>query len=259
VSVPNCKTLVFIHGWASAPEIWQRQREYFGKHYEVILPDISRAKDIQEAAGIVNDSIKGKKDFILIGWSLGWLSFLEWLKNITSESPSRYEVVFRYLPKGVIAVNSTAKFCDDGYLGKGPTETHLAKMIRDCKRDPRKTVEDFYKGMLTDIGKNALNSLKIKNIAFDTLAQGLYMLKNCDYRDFIARIHFPTLIIAGAKDAICVPEASEYMHKKIKGSELKVFDCGHMPFIDKADGFNAAIDNFIKLMPGTKSHFSARR
>lgn len=246
-NIEIAKTLVFIHGWASSPEIWQGQIEYFAKDYEVITPDISGAKDIKEAAGLVNNSIKDKTGFVLIGWSLGWLVVLEWLRQCAIK------------PKVLIAVNATAKFCDDGYLGKGPTGTHLAKMIRDCKRNPRKVFEDFYKSILTETGRNTLSNMKLKNIDYDTLIYGLYILRSCDYREAIGTIAIPTLIISGVKDTICIPEASEYMHKRIKGSELKVFDCGHMPFIAKADGFNAAIDNFIKLMPGTKSHFSARR
>ena len=144
------ETIVFIHGWASAPEIWERQREYFTKDYEVILPDISPAKDITEAANIVNDSIKGKKDFVLIGWSLGWLAVLEALKSLSLK------------PKAVVAVNSTPKFCSDEYLGGGSTQTHLNKMIRDCKRDPQKTMENFYKGMLTDNGKSMASSFQFK-------------------------------------------------------------------------------------------------
>ncbi len=227
------KTLIFIHGWASSPEIWQRQKEYFSKDYEVILPEISKAKNITEAANIVNDLIKDKKGIVLIGWSLGWLVVLELLKNLALE------------PKGIIAVTATAKFSDDGYLGKGPTDTHLAKMIRDCKCNPQKTLEDFYKSILTDTGRNILSCLKFKNIAFDKLIYGLYMLRDCDYRDFIPQIHLSALIITGRKDTICIPEASEYMYKKIARSELMVFDCGHMPFLDKAEEFNSAINDFI--------------
>ncbi len=230
------KTLVFIHGWASAPEIWQRQREYFSKSYEVILPDIGPAQDITEAANIVNDLIKGKKDLVLIGWSLGWLVVLGGLKS------------FSLKPKAVVAVNSTPKFCSDEYLGVGSTQTHLDKMIRDCRCDPRKTMENFYKGMLTDSGKDMASSFQFKNIDYSKLIYGLSMLKDVDYRDFIRVIDIPALIITGARDTICVPQVSEYMRQRIKQSELKVFDCGHLPFLDKADEFNLAIDNFIKKL-----------
>jgi len=228
------RNLVFIHGWAGTPEIWQGQREYFSGEYEVTLPDIGPAKDIAGAANIVNDSIKGKKDFVLIGWSLGWLAVLEALKSLFLK------------PKAVVAVNSAPKFCSDEYLGAGFTQTHLNKMIRDCKRDPKKTVDNFYRGLLTEEAKNMLGEFNVRNLNYQSLTYGLYMLRDCDYRDFFGEIKLPALIIAGAKDKICPPEASEYMYKRINDSQFKVFDCGHIPFIDKAEEFNSTIDDFIK-------------
>ena len=230
------KTLVFIHGWASAPEIWQGQREYFAVDYEVVLPDIGQAKDIAGAADIVNDSIKGKKDLVLIGWSMGWMVILEALKSLSLK------------PKAVVAVNSTPKFCSDEYLETGFTQTHLNKMIRDCKRDPQKTMENFYKGLLTESGKSVASSFQFKNIDYSKLIHGLFMLKDTDYRDFIGAIDIPALIITGARDTICVPQVSEYMRQRIKQSELKVFDCGHLPFLDKAEEFNFAIADFIRKL-----------
>ncbi|HBU08409.1 MAG TPA: hypothetical protein DEA99_04295 [Candidatus Omnitrophica bacterium] len=230
------RTLVFIHGWASGPEIWERQREYFSKDYEVITPDIGAAKDITEAAGLIKEAIEGREDFILIGWSLGWLAVLEALKS------------FSLKPKAVVAVNSTPKFCSDEYLGVGFTQTHLNKMIRDCNRDPQKTRENFYKGLLTESGKSMVSSFQFKNIDYSKLIYGLSMLKDADYRDFIRTIDIPALIITGARDTICVPQVSEYMRQRIKQSELKVFDCGHLPFLDKPEEFNSTIDNFIKKL-----------
>lgn len=225
---------VFIHGWASFPEIWHGQREYFAKDYEVVLPDISGARDIKEAACLVNNSIKGRKDFVLIGWSLGWLVTLELLKN------------FNINPKGLLAVNSTPKLVDDGYLGAGPTKTHLAKMIRDCKRNPKKAFEGFYKSTLTDIGKTILSSIKLKGSDYKKLIYGLYILRDCDYRDFLVKIHIPTLLISGVNDTICPQEASAYMHKRIDGSQLKILDSGHIAFIERAEEFNGLVEDFVK-------------
>ncbi len=228
------KALVFIHGWASNPGIWQKQKEYFSKDYEVALPDISGAKDIGEAAHILSNSVKGKEDFVFIGWSLGWLVALELLKSS------------KINPKGLVAVNSTAKYAADGYLPVGPTATHLAKMIRDCKRNPRQTFESFYKSMLSDIGRDAFSNVKIKNIDYNKLYYGLYILSGCDYRDFLKAICIPALIIAGDRDAVCPKEASVYMHKMIEGSRLKILDSGHMPFVEKENDFNLSVEDFIQ-------------
>lgn len=227
-------TLVFVHGWASGPQIWRAQEGYFSKKYEVILPDISGAEDIKEAAGLIGAAIKDRKDFVLIGWSLGWLAVLELLNDFTLN------------PNGLIAVNSTAGFCDDSYPVIGPSQTHPLKMIRYFKRNPPKALESFYEVMLSEAGKSMLSGMKLKSQAYDKFIYGLYMLRDCDYRAFITTIEIPALIICGSKDKICPSEASEYMYKKIIGSRLEKLDCGHMPFLDKKDEFNSLVEDFVK-------------
>lgn len=234
MAVSNYKTLVFIHGWASNPQIWRRQKEYFNSEYNLAMPDISGARTIFKAADIVNKDIPQGNDYVLIGWSLGWMVVLELLKS------------FALKPKGIIAVNSTPKLADDGYIGKGPGATHLAKMIRDCKRDPRELFESFYKGLISENDSDAISSIRMKNIDYEKLIYGLYILKDCDYRKFIQNIETPTLIITGKFDTVCPPEASVYMSERIKGSRLMIFDSGHMPFLDKAEEFNMAVYSFIK-------------
>lgn len=229
------RRIIFIHGWASGPEIWQRQKEYFAQYYKVTLPGIGAATNIKEAAQIVNAAIQDKKDFFVVGWSLGWLVVLELLKN------------FNISPRGLVAVNSTPKLIDDGYLGVGPTKTHLAKMIRDCKRNPQKTFEEFYENMLTDEARNMLSAVnRLKNSDYEKLVYGLYILRDNDYRDFLKEIRIPTLLIAGSKDVICPKEASGYMQTAIQGARLEILDCGHMPFLDKPEEFNSIVEDFVK-------------
>ena len=55
----------------------------------------------------------------------------------------------------------------------------------------------------------------------------------------------PTLLMAGADDPL-VPLANAWlMHKLIRKSELKVFDCGHMFLMTRADESVAAIREFL--------------
>lgn len=241
-------SLIFIHGWASSPKIWFKQKEYFGKSYKVILPDISIASNIKEASDIAGESVSAEENFVLIGWSLGWLVVLELLKNLSAGS--RLKSKISSMPKGLVSVNSTPKFVDDGYLGAGPKNGHLLKVIKDARRFPQKAAEDFYKAMLSDKGAemfarfNAEESRGLVN--YNNLVCGLKILKDSDYREFIKEINIPALLIAGLRDNICPEEASGFMQQRIKGSKLQILDSGHMPFFTKEKEFNASIDNFVK-------------
>lgn len=227
-------TLVFIHGWASSSDIWTGQKEYFGKSYDVICPNISKIKDVKEGAELVRREVCSLDSFILIGWSLGWLVILELLKDLAVK------------PRGIVSVNATPKFVDDGYLGKGPLKTHLAKVMRDCRRDPEKALEDFYKAMLSDRGKEIFSGFKKEDFDCNYMNYGLKILETADYRDFLREINIPTLFIAGLKDTICPKEASEYMHDKVRTSRIKMLDCGHMPFLTNYQEFNLLLDDFVK-------------
>ena len=229
-------TLIFIHGWGSFPEVWAGQKEFFGKEYKVILPDISQAKNIKDAADIVCGALPRAGDYVLTGWSLGWLVVLELLKS------------FNLRPKAIISIASTARFTDDGYLGAGPTSVHLAKMIRDCKKDPKRAYIDFYKMILADTGKEALVKVNLPPFDYNNLIYGLDILKSADYRDFIETINIPALIITGSKDTICPKEASIYMHKIVKNSQLEMLDCGHMPFLSREQEFNNILESFIRAI-----------
>lgn len=233
------KTLVYVHGWASSPDVWQKQEGCFSRSYEVILPDIGAARDIEQAANVVADSVKDEEDYVLIGWSLGWLAILELLKS------------FEVKPSGLVGVNPTAKFVDDGYLGTGPTKTHMAKMMRDCKRDPKRALEEFCASAFADVSREALAGLDLcfsasSSFDYSSLLDGLEMLKMCDYRAYLERIDIPTLLIAGALDPICPKEAAIYMQQHIPGSRLRIMDCRHAPFLAKAEEFNAIIDSFVR-------------
>lgn len=57
----------------------------------------------------------------------------------------------------------------------------------------------------------------------------LSAVKNFDFRNKLKLLIQPTLILAGKEDLIAPPENSEWMHKQIPHSELKIFEnAGHV-------------------------------
>jgi pimeloyl-ACP methyl ester carboxylesterase len=80
----------------------------------------------------------------------------------------------------------------------------------------------------------------------ETAFQQLERLRIDDMRGNLSQIQVPVLLIHGDKDQICLPEASKYMHEKIPGSDLQIFQgAGHVPFLEDADEFNLRVRNFI--------------
>ena len=67
-----------------------------------------------------------------------------------------------------------------------------------------------------------------------------------DLRDRIGRIAQPTLILAGADDAITPPAEAESIKSKIKGARLEVVpEAGHRLTTERPELVNAAIEKFL--------------
>ena len=62
----------------------------------------------------------------------------------------------------------------------------------------------------------------------------------------LGAITVPSLIICGNNDVLTPLAYSEYMHKKIPGSDLTIVeDAGHMVMIEKPEAVNQAIEAFV--------------
>jgi pimeloyl-ACP methyl ester carboxylesterase len=72
--------------------------------------------------------------------------------------------------------------------------------------------------------------------------------RNEDFLDGqLAQIKKPTLIIWGKQDGLLKLADGERFNREITGSQLVVFDqCGHVPQVEKAADFNAAVLKFLE-------------
>ncbi len=67
-----------------------------------------------------------------------------------------------------------------------------------------------------------------------------------DLMEGVKSLDLPTLIIAGADDALTPLKYSEYLNREIKGSRLAVIrDAGHMVMLEKPEETNRTIEAFI--------------
>ena len=84
-----------------------------------------------------------------------------------------------------------------------------------------------------------------------------------DYTPLLAQIEVPTLILVGDQDLYTPVSDARFMHERVRGSELVVIeDAGHIPNLEQAASFNAAIAAFlaglVKLVPDSSRQESAK-
>ena len=95
----------------------------------------------------------------------------------------------------------------------------------------------------------------IESSSREAIAQASYGLASrADSTPLLTEIKVPTLIVAGAEDAIIPSAQSETMHRKIRDSQLVVVEqCGHLINLEQPKELDRVVDNFLNPLPGTFS------
>jgi pimeloyl-ACP methyl ester carboxylesterase len=76
------------------------------------------------------------------------------------------------------------------------------------------------------------------------------MAKRPDSTPTLATISCPTLVVVGEEDTLIPPAESEKMAKAVKGATLvRIPGAGHLPCIENAEAFNAALGKFVDGLP----------
>lgn len=70
-------------------------------------------------------------------------------------------------------------------------------------------------------------------------------VRDMDHRDLLPRVKNPTLVIIGRHDPATVPEAGEYISKKIPAAEHFIIDAAHISNIEQPQQFNDAVLGFL--------------
>lgn len=68
-----------------------------------------------------------------------------------------------------------------------------------------------------------------------------------DVRERLGEIDVPALCIVGGQDAVTPPAYSEYMHRAIRGSQLRVVEgAGHMLPLERPEEYNSILAAFVE-------------
>jgi len=234
---------VFVHGYLGSSEMWNFQKEFFSKHYRVIIPalpgfgeshNVKSLDSINKMARQIIDLLDQKNidKFNLIGHSMGGMIVQEITKLIgdrvnklicfatgsIGEIPGRFETIDETREK----------------LKKDGTEVSFSRV-------PKKW---FVKG---DKDKNYfLCKNAVKDVSLEAADNALLAMKNWRGKEDLKNIKNETLIIWGDKDTSYNFDQVDTLKKNIKNSRLEIFkNCAHNVHLEQPDEFNNLVQNFI--------------
>ena len=234
---------VFVHGYLGSSKMWNFQKEFFSKHYRVIIPalpgfgeshNIKSLDSINKMAREIIDLLDQKNidKFNLIGHSMGGMIVQEITKLIgdrvnklicfatgsIGEIPGRFETIDETREK----------------LKKDGTEVSFSRV-------PKKW---FVKG---DKDKNYfLCKNAVKDVSLEAADNALFAMKNWRGKEDLKNIKNETLIIWGDKDTSYNFDQVDTLKKNIKNSRLEIFkDCAHNVHLEQPDQFNNLVQKFI--------------
>jgi microsomal epoxide hydrolase len=218
--------------------VWQAQVSHFARHYRVIAFDprgqgesgipatgytpARRALDIKELIDQLGD-----KPVVLVGWSLG---VLESLAYIRQHGDARVDAV-------VLVDNS---------IGEDPPPVFDQTFLPRLRRDQKATMRRFVRGMFrTPQSEQYLNRLtrSALRVPLDaSLALLNYNHPRTYWKETVYATRKPVLYVVNNRFS----GQARNLEKNRPGSRIAVFEsAGHALFIDEPARFNRVLGEFI--------------
>ena len=234
---------VFVHGYLGSSKMWNFQKEFFSKHYRVIIPalpgfgeshNVKSLDSINKMARQIIDLLDQKNidKFNLIGHSMGGMI----VQEITKLIGNRVNKLICFATGSIGEIPGRFETIDETRekLKKDGIEVSFSRV-------PKKW---FVKG---DKDKNYyLCKNAVKDVSLETADNALLAMKNWRGKEDLKNIKNETLIIWGDKDTSYNFDQVDTLKKNIKNSRLEIFkDCAHNVHLEQPDQFNNLVQKFI--------------
>ena len=233
--------LIFVHGVGSTAAIWDAQLAEFAGEYRCCaielrgngaLPDPDPS--LVTRAGFANDVLaiadaRGADRFTLVGCSLGGVVAFELWKRV----PERFE--------RMVIVGSFARY---------PDGQAYADAVKAAAQDAG-DMHAFAASRAAKLGlpperlRETIEQMARKSVAcYVASTQATW---TGDYRDVLATIHVPALVLCGEHDAVAPAALSEEIVRGIPGATFAVVaGAGHVANADAPATFNALLREFLE-------------
>jgi pimeloyl-ACP methyl ester carboxylesterase len=239
------KNLVLIHGLGASAERWEPILSYFGKHYNVIVPDLigfgySDKPNIDYTADFfarfVSSFVEtlGLDTTAIVGSSLGGQIAIEY----TAANQKCVNRLVLVSPSGAMKQSTPAL---DAYImaalypDLATAKTAFAMMTGNNKDVNQKIVDEFVKRM------------KLPNAKFAFMSTLLGLKNAPEIITRLEKILVPTLVVWGELDPVIPVKYAEKFVREIRDCRFyQMENCGHTPYVEDPENFAKIVLDFLK-------------
>jgi pimeloyl-ACP methyl ester carboxylesterase len=222
-------SILFIHGAGANPSVWHLQTVHFKDSIALELPGHPDGLGLNTIDGYVRaveHQIEEKEMIkpIVVGHSMGGAIAIELALRcralgalILVGTGARLRVRPAFLAEIKDNYNEAAKLIASWSVSASADPVLVDRIARDLLRvNPKVTLGDF--------------------MACDKF----------DRMDRVREIEYRTLVLCGEEDRMTPKKYSQYLHEKIKNSELVIIPgAGHGVMLEKSREFNRALEVFL--------------
>jgi pimeloyl-[acyl-carrier protein] methyl ester esterase len=240
--------LVLLHGWALNSHAWDDLVPELSKDATVECLDLPGHGTNPWNAGF--DSLRSLATVlapkippgsVLLGWSLGAQASLQ----VALDHPTR--------ARGLVLVAATPRFLRGDDWEHGVEPNVLADFARNLQTDYERTVKEFLALQVRgdERAQSTLRTLRRKVLEAGPpdlrgLSAGLEVLRQADITDQVPRVRTPALVIAGERDRLTPPEASQALAARLPRSRVHlVRGAAHAPFLSHPQEFLREVRSFL--------------
>lgn len=239
--------LLLIHGWGMHGGIWSDMVPQLAPYFQAYCVDLpghgaSAAMGVFTLDGVV-DRLAAQFDqpVTVCGWSLGGQIALHW----AAREPEKV--------KRLVLVTSTPCFAERKDWPFGMPQDTLRQFAAELEMDHAATLRRFLALQVRGSERERELLATLREILFsrgepdpDSLRGGLAILREADLRDALPGIMQPALVIAGERDRITPPEASQYLAERLPNARLALIrGAAHAPFLSHAPEFVEYVIRFL--------------
>ena len=247
------RPVVLIHGWPTGGAVWDRQLLSLAPVAHVIAPDLpgyggSPARGVTSVAGLAQALHRFLQELdldnaVIVGWSLGGGIVMSYLDQFGAERVVGAAIVDDcpcLLPRLNWELGRDTTFDPAGLQDwVDRWTTSRGSVIHELN------VSEFCQPAAFEDDIRRLDALSMRADPQAALA-GLLDAFSCDFRDSLAQITVPVLLLYGGRSKLTTQAAREFMLAEIPTARLHVFEnSGHNPFIEEQEEFDEVLATFM--------------